>query len=128
VLLADAVPPNPAELLESNAMQELLSWTSEQYDLVLVDTPPLTVVSDAIPLLRRVDGVLIVSRFGRSTVNAAENLRNRLASLGAPVLGVVGNAYTEQKRDGYGYAYAAYYREEPQLTEDKTGSTQDTRV
>lgn len=128
VLLADAVPPNPAELLESHAMQELLTWASENYDLVLVDTPPLTVVSDAIPLLRKVDGVLIVSRFGSSTLNAAETLRDRLASLGAPVLGVVGNAYAQQKQHGYGYNYAAYYQDEPQHTEDKAGTSQDTRV
>jgi receptor protein-tyrosine kinase len=105
VLLVGAIPPNPAELLESRAMEDLLAWASEHYELVVLDTPPLTVVSDAIPLLRRVDGVVIVSRLGESTTDAAERMRTRLTSLGAPMLGVVGNAYVERKLDGYGYAY-----------------------
>lgn len=106
VLLVGAVPPNPAELIESRAMEELLAWATEHYELVLIDTPPLTVVSDAIPLLRKVDGVVIVSRLGESTQDAAERMRERLASLGAPMLGVVANAYAERKLEGYGYAYA----------------------
>jgi capsular exopolysaccharide synthesis family protein len=116
VLLADGAPPNPAELLESVAMQELLEWSSSQYELVVIDTPPLTVVSDAIPLLRKVDGVLVVSRFGSSTLNAAERLRERLASLGAPTLGVVGNAYDDRRGDGQGYGYGyGYGDEQPDL-------------
>ena len=105
VLLAGAIPPNPAELIESRAMQELISSAAAEYELVLIDTPPLTVVSDAIPLLRQVDGVIIVSRLGMSTQDAAVQMRNRLTSLGAPTLGVVGNAYDQSKREGYGYGY-----------------------
>ncbi|MBA2516263.1 MAG: polysaccharide biosynthesis tyrosine autokinase [Solirubrobacterales bacterium] len=106
VLLVGAIPPNPAELIESHAMEELMTWAADHYELVLIDTPPLTVVSDAIPLLRKVDGVVIVSRLGESTQDAAEQMRDRLKSLGAPMLGVVGNAYSERKQDGYGYGYA----------------------
>jgi capsular exopolysaccharide synthesis family protein len=105
VLLAGATPPNPAELLESHAMEDLLKWASDAYELVIIDTPPLTVVSDAIPLLRKVDGVVIVSRLGVSTHDAAERMRERLKSLGAPVLGVVGNAYADRSQEGYGYGY-----------------------
>jgi capsular exopolysaccharide synthesis family protein len=105
VLLVGSVPPNPAELIESRAMEELVEWAAERYELVLIDTPPLSVVSDAIPLLRKVDGVVIVSRLGDSTQDAAERMRERLASLGAPMLGVVANAYAERKLESYGYAY-----------------------
>ena len=104
-LLVGGLPPNPAELLESGAMRELLGWAAEQYELVVVDTPPLTVVSDAIPLLSQVDGVVIVSRFGVSTRDDAERIRDRLASLGAPLLGVVGNAYANRQAIGYDYYY-----------------------
>ena len=86
-------------------MEELLTWASEEYGLVVIDTPPLTVVSDAIPLLRKVDGVVIVSRLGQSTHDAASRMRERLSSLGAPMLGVVGNAYAESKQSDYGYSY-----------------------
>jgi capsular exopolysaccharide synthesis family protein len=126
VLLVGAIPPNPAELIESRAMEELLAWASEHYELVLIDTPPLTVVSDAIPLLRRVDGVVIVSRLGESTTDAAERMRSRLASLGAPMLGVVGNAYVDRKLDGYGYTY---YQGEPSsdLSRSLNGPDEPTR-
>ena len=60
-------------------------------DLVVIDTPPLTVVSDAFPLLRKVDGVVIVGWVGRSRRDAAEQLHQVLASSGAPLLGVIAN-------------------------------------
>jgi capsular exopolysaccharide synthesis family protein len=107
VLSVGPTPPNPAELIESRAMDELLTWASEEYRLVVIDTPPLTVVSDAIPLLRKVDGVVIVSRLGQSTHDAASRMRERLSSLGAPMLGVVGNAYADLKQTDYGYSYQA---------------------
>ena len=105
VLLAGALPPNPAELIESRAMEDLLGWASEQYELVVIDTPPLAVVSDAISLMRKVDGVIIVSRVGESTNTAADRLRERLSTLGAPTLGVVANACGNDRLGGYDYTY-----------------------
>ena len=55
-----ALPPNPGELIESRAMETLLERAKAQYDLIVIDTPPLTAVSDAFPLLSKVDGVVIV--------------------------------------------------------------------
>jgi polysaccharide biosynthesis transport protein len=107
LLPVGGIPPNPAGLIESDAMADLLRWAAAEYDFVLIDTPPLTAVSDAISLLRRVDGVLIVSRLGMSTTDAASHLRERLTSLGAPVLGVVANGYSGRKGDDYGYYYHA---------------------
>ena len=66
VLVAGAaLPPNPGELVESHAMETVLERVKAQYDLVVIDTPPLTAVSDAFPLLGKVDGVVIVGRVGR---------------------------------------------------------------
>jgi capsular exopolysaccharide synthesis family protein len=67
ILVAGAIPPNPAELLESEAMSRLLTWAEENYELVVVDTPPLSIVADAVPLIKQVDGVIVVSRLGRGT-------------------------------------------------------------
>jgi capsular exopolysaccharide synthesis family protein len=65
VLVAGAaLPPNPGELIESHAMEVLLEGVRSAYDLVVIDTPPLTAVSDAFPLLGKVDGVVIVGRVG----------------------------------------------------------------
>ena len=92
VLAAGAVlPPNPGELLESPAMNTLLEGAKSAYDFVVIDTPPLIAVSDAFPLLTRVDGVVIVGRVGRSRRDAAERLHQVLASSGAPLLGVIAN-------------------------------------
>jgi succinoglycan biosynthesis transport protein ExoP len=92
VLAAGAVlPPNPGELLESHAMDGVLEQAKSAYDLVVIDTPPLTAVSDAFPLLTKVDGVVIVGRVGHSRRDAAEQLHQVLSSSGAPLLGVIAN-------------------------------------
>jgi Mrp family chromosome partitioning ATPase len=74
---------------------------------VVIDTPPLTAVSDAFPLLRKVDGVIIVGRVGRNSRDQAERLHHTLAGTGAPLLGVVANGFKAGRRGGYGsYDYA----------------------
>jgi succinoglycan biosynthesis transport protein ExoP len=106
VLVAGAVlPPNPGELIESHAMEALLEQVSSTYDLVVIDTPPLTAVSDAFPLLRKVDGVIIVGRVGRNRRDVAERLHQTLVGAGAPLLGVVANGFKSGRRGSYGYAY-----------------------
>jgi succinoglycan biosynthesis transport protein ExoP len=92
VLLAGAVlPPNPGELLESQAMDAVLTRARSAYDLVVIDTPPLTAVSDAFSLLTKVDGVIIVGWVGRSRRDSAEQLQHVLVGSGAPLLGIVAN-------------------------------------
>jgi capsular exopolysaccharide synthesis family protein len=107
VLVAGAaLPPNPGELIESNAMEALLQRTRLSYDLVVVDTPPLTAVSDAFPLLGKVDGVIIVGRVGRNRRDVAERLHETLTGAGAPLLGVVANGFRASRLGGaYGYTY-----------------------
>jgi receptor protein-tyrosine kinase len=98
-------PPNPAELIESKAMSDLLSWAAEHYDLVVIDTPPLSVVSDVVSLLRKVDGVVVVSQLGKNTRDAAAFLRERLVGVNAPLLGVIANGVKSKSNRGYGYGY-----------------------
>jgi capsular exopolysaccharide synthesis family protein len=93
VLTAAATPPpNPGELIESHAMEDLLAQARAVYDLVVIDTPPLSAVSDAFPLLRKVDGVIIVGWVGRTPRQAAERLHQTLNSSTPPLLGVIANA------------------------------------
>jgi capsular exopolysaccharide synthesis family protein len=91
VLVSGPTPPNPGELLESQAMVAVLEHAKSVYDLVIIDTPPLTAVSDALPLLAKVDGVVLVGWVARSRRDAAERLHQVLASSGAQVLGIVAN-------------------------------------
>lgn len=93
VLPAGAVlPPNPGALIESQAMDAVLEQARSEYDLVVIDTPPLTCVSDAFPLLTKVDGVIIVGRIEHSRRDAAERLHQILANSGARLLGVIANS------------------------------------
>jgi succinoglycan biosynthesis transport protein ExoP len=114
VLVAGAaLPPNPGELIESHAMERLLEQAKSTYDLIVIDTPPLTAVSDAFPLLRKVDGVVIVGRVGRNRRDVAERLHETLTGAGAPLLGVVANGFKSGGRGSYGYAYDYSYAPEP---------------
>jgi capsular exopolysaccharide synthesis family protein len=92
VLPAGSVlPPNPGELLASRGMDTVLERAKSTYDFVVIDTPPLTAVSDAFPLLTKVDGVVVVGWIGRSRRDDAEKLHQVLAGSGAPLLGVIAN-------------------------------------
>jgi len=106
VLVAGAtLPPNPAELIESHAMEAVLQQAKSAYDLIVIDTPPLTAVSDAFPLLRKVDGVIIVGRVARNRRDIAERLHETLTGAGAPLLGVVANGVKSSGPGSYAYAY-----------------------
>ena len=69
ILVAGPIPPNPAQLLDSHAMRELLHDVCSRYDLVVIDAPPLTVVPDSVPLLHQVSAV---SPSSAASVTAAE--------------------------------------------------------
>jgi polysaccharide biosynthesis transport protein len=102
VVVAGPVPPNPSDLIDSRRMREVLREVEQAYELVVVDTPPTSVVSDAVPLVKEVSGVVIVARVGQTTRESATRLRNQLDHLGAHVFGVVVNAIG-QAGAGYGY-------------------------
>lgn len=85
-------PPNPGEMLESHAMEAVLEQAKSIYDLVIIDTPPLTAVSDAFPLLRKVDGVIITGWIGRTQRENTQRLYQTLNASHAPLLGVIANA------------------------------------
>lgn len=108
VLTAGAVPPNPAELIESSKMDLLLATLGGYYDLVVIDTPPTEVVADAFPILRKADGVIVVMSIGQTTPATAERIRERLDRLGAHVLGLVANKAKVKRptRNGYSYYYS----------------------
>jgi capsular exopolysaccharide synthesis family protein len=102
-LPAGGRPPFPLQLLESARMQDLLTDLRRDYDLVVVDTPPLGVVADAIPLTQAVDGVLVVARCDHTPRTALRSLQDRLDQVNAPTLGVVVN---DAKVEASAYHYA----------------------
>jgi Mrp family chromosome partitioning ATPase len=94
-------------------MQTLLKSLSASYDLVVLDAPPVLVIADPIPLIGKVDGVIVVARLNRTTTDQAQNLRRQLENLGAPLLGVVANRVKSGSGYGYGYYYADSGSDEP---------------
>jgi len=108
LLPSGAVPPNPAELLGSTRLREIvkeLAWA----DIVMFDSPPVLAVTDAAVLGVRVDGVLVVYESGSTRREDAKRAVNELERVGAKVLGVVMNG-VPRSRDGYYYRY--YYGSE----------------
>jgi len=108
VVLAGPLPPNPSDLLESDRMREVIAAAERGYDLLVIDTPPTSVVSDAIPLIKQVGGVIVVARLAKTTREAATHLRNQLRNLDARVFGIVVNAVGSDA-EGYGYTYGYGY-------------------
>jgi capsular exopolysaccharide synthesis family protein len=103
VLPAGSAGAEAGALLQSEAARELLERTRATYDLVVLDSSPLGLVADALPLLAHVDGVLIASFVGRSTAADARRLRWQVAEMGGKVLGVV----VSNGRPSAGYYAAA---------------------
>jgi non-specific protein-tyrosine kinase len=105
VLPAGPLPPNPSEILGSEAMANLLADLREWADMIVVDAAPVLPVTDAVVLSTLVDGVLIVLRSGRTQRALAAEARRRLGGVGAAVVGCVLNAAKSSTAEGY---YASY--------------------
>ncbi len=113
VLPCGELPSNPAELLESQALLDLLSEASEQYDQILLDSPPVVPITDARILAASCGATILVLRAGKSTRNEADDAFEALSAVGAPVLGVVVNdAIRQSHKKSY-----QYYRYTAERTE-----------
>jgi succinoglycan biosynthesis transport protein ExoP len=109
VLTSGHRPPNPLELLATSRMRAVLEQVSEDYDIVIIDSPPLLAVSDAVSLMTSVDGVLLVARPGTTTTDAAERVLAELHRVpDVRLLGVVANGVPARRiaQRTYGGYYA----------------------
>lgn len=116
VLTAGTIPPNPTELLSAPMAEKIFTSLQKAFDYVIVDTPPVSLVTDAAVLCRMADGVLLVVRPGVTTIQSAQLSKKNLEAVNAHILGVVMNGYNGKqsgRRDGYSYAYSySYYNED----------------
>ncbi len=108
ILPCGPLPPNPAELLTSPRFKEFLDQVRDQYDFVLVDTPPLLAVTDPSVVAPRVDGVLLVIRVSKNGRPQAERAKEILSTLGANILGVVVNGLDQHAEAMYGFQHYHY--------------------
>ena len=106
ILTSGPIPPNPAELLSSRMMEELLVEAYQDYDLVIFDTPPVLAVTDAQILANKCDGTVLVVASGSTDKDSAVKAKELLNSANAKLLGVVLNM-KKQKDSQYYYYYGA---------------------
>ncbi len=119
ILTSGPVAPNPSEILMSNRMQAFLEAAREEYDYVLLDTPPVMPVTDAAALSSKTDGVMLVIASGEDKPELVKSAKTRLEQAGANVLGCIlnkvkvgGGKYGYGGKHygyGYGYGYGYYY-------------------
>jgi polysaccharide biosynthesis transport protein len=117
ILPAGTPPPNPAELLASSNMRDVLDQMSKEYDHIVIDTPPTLSVTDAVVLSPRADAIVLVIRSGQTTKQALRRSRDILTQVNAKVSGVLLNAVDLSSPDYYYYyeyqgKYARYYRDD----------------
>lgn len=109
VIAGGLIPPNPTELIGSEAMKELLQVASQRYDYVICDTPPVGIITDAAALSPLCDGVLFAIRQRFASKNQVHGALRNLQTVNAKILGAVMTNYTAQKHDkGYGYYNYGY--------------------
>ncbi len=110
VIPVQEIPPFPSELLGQGRLQELLTWARENYDYVLIDTPPVLLVTDALIIATHCDTLLVVARIGVAQKRALRRIRQDLAKYPGKQFGVVANAlpHSDTYYGGYGN-YRKYY-------------------
>jgi capsular exopolysaccharide synthesis family protein len=103
------IPPNPVTLLDSQRMADLVEEASNNYDFVIIDTPPLTAVTDPLIVAKYVDGLLLVVRPGKVEYPAMKSAKSLLNQAKVPILGMAVNGISEESGYGGYYYYKGYY-------------------
>jgi polysaccharide biosynthesis transport protein len=119
ILPAGPVPPNPVELLGSNVMKDYISRWRNEFDHIIIDTPPCLSVTDSVVLSVDADRVILVARSGQTPKAALRRASELLQQVNARVMGVVLNAFNVHSADGYynyyGSKYASRYYEQSEV-------------
>lgn len=109
ILTSEPIPPNPVELIRSNMMEQLINTLRDLFDVVIFDTPPVGLVTDAAIISSKLDGVVLVVASGKSQIEATLRAKENLQNVNANLLGAV---VTMIPIDTRGYQYYTYGEEE----------------
>jgi capsular exopolysaccharide synthesis family protein len=104
-LSAGRIPPNPAELIGSERMKEVIAWLATQADHVIFDSPPLLAVTDGAVLSKLVDATLLVISAGETREPALLEAVKKLDALDSHIAGVIMNKVNPKRSNGYYYYY-----------------------
>lgn len=103
LILSGTKPPNPAELLSTNRMKDFIEVAKRNYDMVILDTPPVGILTDAAVLSRIVDGVVMVVSHEKTKKSSINDAIKNLKNVGANIVGMVFNRVPVAKNNKYGY-------------------------
>ncbi|SNX55045.1 CpsD/CapB family tyrosine-protein kinase [Thermoanaerobacterium sp. RBIITD] len=109
IIPSGPIPPNPSELLGSNKMKNFINNLKEDYDYILLDAPPVLLVTDPTVLAPIVDGVILVVQANKTEIDVTKRAKEILTNLKANILGVVLNKVKEHNK---GYYYYYYYSDD----------------
>ena len=119
VVPAGPVPPNPSELLSLPATRRVLDLLRSECDVLIVDSPPVLPVTDALILSGYVDGVLVVANAKEAQVSTLKRMHELLEQVNAQVIGVSVNYVDAESGSGYGYGYGYGYGDQPEAPAEK---------
>ncbi len=108
ILTSGPIPPNPSELLGSNKMKNFLEDAKREYDMIILDSPPIGLVTDSAVLSTIVDGVLLVGAVAQVEMEMLKNSKSLLDKVNANIIGVVLNKVPISGRSYYKYGYYQY--------------------
>ena len=121
---------NPSELLASKQMADILEKLSENYSIIIIDTPPVNVVTDAMALANSISGMILVLQYGKTTTDDVDNAMQKIEFANMNLLGYILNSIKTKKngkyykkykyKSGYGYGYGYGYSSKPELDENDT--------
>jgi polysaccharide biosynthesis transport protein len=117
ILPAGTVPTNPSEALGSSTMKEILGRLSEEFEFVIVDTPPVIPVTDALVLAPWVDGLILVARLGETTPDRLERAQAATEGVHAKVFGIVANNAGKGSDSDYSYTYRSKRKADAPVTD-----------
>lgn len=109
VLTSGVIPPNPSELLSSNAMKNFIEKVKASYDIILMDSPPVVSVTDASIISTYADATILVVKSGKTEIETVKRAKELLEKINANIIGVVLNNISKKQLD---YSYYYYYSEE----------------
>lgn len=112
IITSGPVPPNPSELLNSKRMGLLLDWARDNYDIIVLDAPPVLAVSDVQVLVPKTDGVVVVANMGKTLKADLQRTVEVLKLANAKILGSVERVKAKHGDRGYGYGYGYGYQDQ----------------
>jgi capsular exopolysaccharide synthesis family protein len=117
VISSGSIPPNPAELVSSRKLKTLVEKMAENFDFVVIDSPPIQSVTDSLALIQIVDGTVLVIRAGKTTYDMLQSGLKKLKDVQCHLLGCVLNGQSKRNAPGsYYYGYTTYYAKDNEVS------------